>query len=98
MKLIIEADGQRRLINKPFRVYGDSQSLKKVRDCIDAALAKGLSVGWVELTDQIAAPDTTLYPWEPTAEEKPVVAWSPKVVRYAVLDTQGDRGQTFQDR
>lgn len=80
MKLIIEANGQRRLINGPFRIYGDAQSLILLRQAIDNALNDGISYGWVDVGDKTVTPDTTLYPWDAKAGEKPVLPWANKEV------------------
>ncbi len=80
MKLIIEVNGQRRLVSGPFRIYGDVDSLKALRTSVDNAIIGGMSVGWVDIGAHPAVPDVTLYPWDSTADEKPTYPWTSKGV------------------
>ena len=70
MKIIIESEGSRRLINSNFRLYGSDADLKLIADAIKQALDAGLVQGWVEV-GQAVAKDTTTFPFDITATDKP---------------------------
>lgn len=80
MKIIIENEGQRRFINTSFKIYGNKEDLRVIRDAIDKTVDDSFGNGWVQVGEEKVVPDTTLFPWEPTADEKPVLVWDTKPV------------------
>jgi len=79
MKVIIESGNTRRFINTGFRIYGTAQDLKIVASAIEKACSGNLAQGWVEVGESIEK-DETLYPYEPTADEKPIYPFSAKEI------------------
>jgi hypothetical protein len=76
MKLIIENNGQRREINTPFKLYAGLSDLKIIKEAVDKAIQASLDPGWVDVGEYPAPVDTKLFPWQATADEKPVYPWT----------------------
>ncbi len=79
MKLIIEVNGIRRLVNKGFRIYEDAQALTLTRDALNEGICKGLDPGWGKIGENIQVADTTSYAWDATTTDKPIYPFTPKI-------------------
>jgi len=76
MRIIIENNGIRREINTSFKIYVKAEDLRLIYEAVSEALAANLNTGWITIGNKLASKDTVLYPWDATAEEKPVYPWA----------------------
>lgn len=77
MKIIIEADGQRRFINNQFKMFVDKETLHELYKATKKAIDGKMVQGWVEVGDSLDS-DETLYDWVSSLEEEPCYPWSTK--------------------